>query len=108
MEIGDWRLEIGDAPAVLLAQALSGVEPVAGECTACLERLPGYVDAEMMGQSGTAAWRGMRRHLLLCTRCAEEYVDLLEMVWLVAQDGLPPGSPKPTPDLSFLRRSSDD
>jgi len=108
LEVGGWKSEVGDAPAVLLAQALSEVEPVADECTACLERLPAYVDVEMMGQSGTAAWRGMRRHLLLCTRCAEEYVDLLEMVWLVAQGGLPPGSPKPTPDLSFLRGTSDD
>jgi hypothetical protein len=113
MENGDWRTEIGEgshAPtgAVLLAQALAGVEPLADECAACLEGLPAYVDAEMMGQSGAAVWRGMRRHLLLCTGCAEAYVDLLETVWLAGQGRLPPGSPGPTPDLSFLRESSDD
>lgn len=101
-------MDRGDGPAVLLAQALSGVELVAGECTACLEKLPAYVDAEMMGQSRSAAWQGIRRHLLLCTHCAEEYVDLLEMVWLAGQGRLSSGSPAPTPDLGFLREAGDD
>jgi len=96
-----------DTPAVRLARALAGVRLPPGECTACLERLPDYVDAEIMGQSGAAAWREIRHHLLLCAGCAEDYVDLLEMVWLVAQDGLPPDSPKPTPDLSFLKGASE-
>lgn len=107
MEIRDWGLGIGDGPAVLLARALAEVRLLPGECAACLERLPAYVDAEMTGQSGAVAWQGMRRHLLFCTRCAEEYVDLLEMVWLAGQGRLPPGSPMPTPDLGFLRETSD-
>jgi hypothetical protein len=113
MKNGEWRLGNGEggdalAGAVLLARALAGVKPVAGECAACLERLPAYVDAEMTGQSGAAAWQGMRRHLLLCARCAEEYADLLETVWLATQGRLPPDSPMPTPDLSFLRRRAND
>jgi hypothetical protein len=108
MENGEWRMEDEGGPAVLLARALAGgVGLVAGECAACLERLPAYVDAEMMGQSGAAAWRGMRHHLLLCTCCAEEYIDLLETVWLVGQGRLPPGSPASTPDLGFLRGASE-
>jgi len=108
MEIGDWSGEREDGPAVLLARALAEVRLPPGECAACLEGLPAYVDAEMTGQSGAAAWQGMRRHLLLCTGCAEEYVDLLETVWLAGQGRLLPGSPTPTPDLSFLRGTSDD
>jgi hypothetical protein len=108
VEIGEWRLESGEgsddlAGAVLLAWALAGVGSVADECAACLEELPAYVDAEVMGQSGAAAWRRMRRHLLLCSNCAEEYMDLLEAVWLADQGRLPPRSPALTPDLGFLR-----
>jgi len=119
MENGEWRVESeerGDslAGAVLLAWALVGVGTVAGECAACLEQLPAYVDAEMMGQSGAITWQGMRRHLLICTSCAEEYTDLLETVWLAGQGRLPPsalespptGSPASTPDLGFLRGTS--
>lgn len=107
LENGGRRLEVGDEPAVLLAQVLSGVKPLPGECAVCLERLPAYVDAEMMGQSRAAAWQGIRHHLLLCTGCAEEYVDLLETVWLAGQGWSSPGSPAPTPDLGFLREASD-
>jgi hypothetical protein len=84
-----------------LAEALL-TQPDDAACTACLDSLEAYVEAQLAGDDHVARWPAVATHLDACVACAESYA-LLYAARLAA-----PTAPArlPTPDLSFLQASA--
>ena len=84
-----------------LAEALLAQSDDAA-CTACLDTLEQYVEAQLAGEGPAARWPEVAGHLDACVACAESYA-LLYAARLAT-----PAAPAdlPAPDLSFLQASA--
>ncbi|MBI4674682.1 MAG: hypothetical protein HY741_23810 [Chloroflexi bacterium] len=91
-----------DARILTLAGAIFQVRPPRASHERVLAQLPEFIDAELEQQTHAEKFLELKRHLLLCPRCAALYLDLLETAQLDAQHQLPRPPTLPRPDLGFL------
>lgn len=91
-----------DLPALILAAAIWQAPPPRSSHAHALAQLPEFIDAELEHESHLEKFLELKRHLLLCSRCAAQYLDLLEIAQLDAQHKLS-RPPTPRPDLEFLK-----
>lgn len=98
------RLTDHPSGLVDLGYALVGPGSPADEqvCDACQASLPEYIEAELNGEPVRRQFPDVARHLDLCPRCGETYVDLLELALATEAATLPILAEKPAFDLSFL------
>jgi hypothetical protein len=71
-------------------------------CDECRSWLPGYVDAEVGGLAVAQLYPDVKRHLDLCSECAGEYLEMLELALAEDAGEIPVPERLPTPDLAFL------
>lgn len=89
--------------ALTFASAIWHVRPTRASHAPMLMLLPAFIDAELDRQSAAPKFRALKRHLLICPRCATIYFALLETARLDAQHEIPKPSTLPRPDLDFLK-----
>ncbi len=88
-----------------LAQIIADSQ-VDSACSECRERLPYYVDAEIIGQDAALLYPDVRQHLEACLDCQRLYADQLDVARREANNELPELVPQSRFDLSFLPQRS--
>jgi hypothetical protein len=78
-----------DRQRARLLRAIQLTQDVEIACTACLDRVPVYVEKVLSGADAAQDMPDMDVHLALCQDCHEEYEALRDLAALDAAGGLP-------------------